>query len=236
MPAPTGLSDNGASGVARNAEGKLRPFRWLPWFARTVVARFTASVAQKRRFDSAPKAVKTSNRNCVQCGKRFDALKYDVEKGMGKYCSRDCYYQARAVSCREQMHSRSFGGKRPALGNLYVRSRWEANYAHYLNWLVKNSAIQKWEYEPDTFEFKGIKRGTRFYTPDFKVFNNNGSHEYHEVKGYMDAKSQTKLKRMRRYYPSEKLILIDRVPYREIADKVSRLIPEWESSPKRGRY
>jgi hypothetical protein len=119
-----------------------------------------------------------------------------------------------------------YGGYRKDLGH-YVRSRWEANIARYLKFLIKNNKIKKYEYEKDCFEFKKIKRGNRSYTPDFKITNNDGSIEYWEVKGYMDAQSKTKLKRMKKYYPDIKIILIQKKEYKEI-EKWSRLILEWE--------
>lgn len=119
------------------------------------------------------------------------------------------------------------GGRRASLGGLYVRSRWESNWAHYLNWLVAKGEITSWAYEVDTFEFERIKRGVRFYTPDFKVTNLNGSIEYHEVKGYMDQKSRTKLSRMARYHPTVTIVVIDRAAYRAVA-QWKALIPDWE--------
>ena len=119
-------------------------------------------------------------------------------------------------------------GKRADLDGLFVRSSWEANYARYLNWLVGLGEIAAWEYEPDTFWFDEIKRGTRSYTPDFKITNNDGTVDYHEVKGWMDQKSRTKLKRMAKYYPNVKVTLIDADAYYAIARDVSGFIPNWE--------
>lgn len=127
---------------------------------------------------------------------------------------------------------RSKSGKRADLDGLYVRSSWEANYCRYLNWLVEMCEIKSWEYEPDTFEFEKIKRGSRFYTPDFKIFENDGSVIYHEVKGWMDEKSATKLKRMAKYYPEIKIILIDKDAYYAIAEQVKNLIPYWETQKR----
>lgn len=118
-----------------------------------------------------------------------------------------------------------FGGKRN-----YFRSRWESNYGRYLQWLKKHGEIADWEHEPDTFWFEGIKRGCVSYLPDFKVTNNDGSIEYHEVKGYMDAKSKTKIKRMAKYHPDVKLVVIDKKPYKEIQRKVGRFVSGWERS------
>src|SRR5687768_3513242 len=83
----------------------------------------------------------------------------------------------------------------------YFRSRWEANYARYLEWLKTNGEIVSWTHEPKTFWFEKIKRGTRSYLPDFCVIEKNGKEVYYEVKGYMDSKSKTKIKRMAKYYP-----------------------------------
>jgi hypothetical protein len=119
-------------------------------------------------------------------------------------------------------------GKRGDLGGLYVRSAWEANYARYLNWLIQIGQIKDWDYEPDTFEFHKIKRGTRFYTPDFKITNTDGSIEYHEIKGWMDAKSNTQLKRMAKYYPDVKVKVIDADAYKALKRDVSNFILFWE--------
>lgn len=122
---------------------------------------------------------------------------------------------------------RANGGKRADLNDVYFRSAWEANYARYLNWLIGVGEIARWEFEPDTFEFP-VKRGSKFYTPDFKVFNPDGSVEYHEVKGYMDQRSATKLDRMRRHYPEIKVLLIDKGLYLALSRSVRMLIPGWE--------
>ena len=94
--------------------------------------------------------------------------------------------------------------------------------------------IFKWEYEPDTFWFEEIKRGTRSYTPDFKIWKTEGAkHHYEEVKGWFDQKSQTKMKRMARFYPEEKVIMIDQSVYAPIAKSIKAFIPGWESIEKR---
>jgi predicted nuclease of restriction endonuclease-like RecB superfamily len=120
------------------------------------------------------------------------------------------------------------GGKRMNVDGIYFRSSWEANYSRYLNWLISVGEIAKWEFEPDTFEFFKIKKGNRFYVPDFKVTNNDGSIEYHEVKGWMDPRSKTKLDRMNRYYHDVKIVLIDADAYHAIAKQMRNLIPNWE--------
>jgi hypothetical protein len=100
--------------------------------------------------------------------------------------------------------------------NYYFRSSWEVVYANYLEFLLNKKQIKKWEYEVDTFWFEKIRRGVRSYKPDFKITNLNGKVEYHEVKGWMDRKSATKIKRMALYYPDVKLVIIGKDEYKEI--------------------
>lgn len=123
---------------------------------------------------------------------------------------------------------RGRGGKRADLGGQFFRSSWEANYARYLNFLIKHGHVESWQFEPHTFEFVGIKRGSRFYTPDFLVVFKGGATEFHELKGYMDSRSLTKLKRMRKYHPGVKVVLIDKARYYGIQKSVAHLIKEWE--------
>ena len=53
--------------------------------------------------------------------------------------------------------------------------------------------------------------------------------EYHEVKGWMDQKSKTKLDRMARYFPDVKIKVIDGKFFKSIEkQKMCLLIPGWE--------
>lgn len=124
---------------------------------------------------------------------------------------------------------------------IYFRSGWEANYARYLEWLRARGQIAKWDYEPETFWFDGIKRGCVSYKPDFRVAENNGQVEYHEVKGWLDPQSKIKLKRMAKYHPDVKIRLIQRDWFVNNRDQLRRLIPDWETysykepAPVKGR-
>lgn len=119
-------------------------------------------------------------------------------------------------------------GSASDLGETHFRSSWERNYARYLNFLIKKGEIARWEFEKETFWFEGIKRGCVSYKPDFKVYNLNGTHEFHEVKGWMDDKSKTKIRRMKKYFPKIKLVVVDSASYKAIA-KFGRMFSEhWE--------
>lgn len=122
---------------------------------------------------------------------------------------------------------REIGGVRK-----YYRSRWEANYARYLVVLQENNAIASWLHEPTTFWFEAIKRGTRSYLPDFLVTSHDGAEVYHEVKGWMDDASKTKLKRMRIYYPKVVIKLIEKDEYMQIGKQYASQIPDWEYDAK----
>lgn len=122
----------------------------------------------------------------------------------------------------ENCYSRAKGGKRSDLNNQYFRSAWEANIARYFNYL----GIE-WQYEPKIFIFENITRGSVSYTPDFYLPKTD---EWIEVKGWMDGKSKTKLKRFEKQYPEEykKLKLIQEKEYNEIKKKMSMFIKNWE--------
>lgn len=119
-------------------------------------------------------------------------------------------------------YSRAKGGKRKDLDNIYFRSSWEANIARYYNYIGI-----KWEYEPKTFIFKDITYGSVSYTPDFYLPEED---KWIEVKGWMDGKSKTKLKRFKKQYPEEykKLELIQQKEYNEIKRKMCNIIKNWE--------
>lgn len=114
----------------------------------------------------------------------------------------------------------------------YYRSKWEANYARYLEWLKQKGEILDWKHEPDTFWFEGIKRGCMSYLPDFKVTEKYGAIAYHEVKGWMDDRSKTKIKRMAKYHPTVKLIVIDSKAYASIKKIMQPIIKDWETDSK----
>lgn len=127
----------------------------------------------------------------------------------------------------ENAFSRCKYGMRKDLG-IFFRSAWEANYARYLDFLQKNGQIISWEYEPKTFWFEKIQRGVRSYKPDFHVQVKGGVFEWHEVKGWMYPRAKTALKRFKKYYPQETLVLIDQKRYNGIARSVRGFIKGWE--------
>jgi hypothetical protein len=100
----------------------------------------------------------------------------------------------------------------------HFRSQYEVRWAQYLELLKMAGEIIDWEYEPRKFEFEDIRSGTVFYTPDFKVCHNDVvdekdwskkiPHIWHECKGHLTQKDITKFRRMAKYYPDERIILV----------------------------
>ncbi len=140
------------------------------------------------------------------------------------------------------------GGFRKDLG-IYVRSKMEANIARYYTYLKIN-----WFYEPREYKFEKIKRGTRYYKPDFYL--TAPVRLFIEVKGFFGTVDKTKLRRFKKYYPEEfarlKFIIPDKysrskangkmigflcddleinfndiISYKEI-EAYSKMIPGWE--------
>jgi hypothetical protein len=182
------------------------------------------------RFSAAANKAKLMKKRCQVCAKEILVRPVVHRYGFGKVCSPSCFsvYMAK----KAKPYGRGVGGKRADLNNRYFRSRWEANYARYLNLLVKLKVVATWEYEPATFRFEGVKRGTLSYTPDFYVHYLDGRNEYHEVKGYMDPKSKTRHRRMNKYFPHIVLRIIGHKEMKELALKFSAMLPMWEKGAK----
>jgi len=163
-------------------------------------------------------------------------------KEMPQYGSGWRSWQGKELTGVKTTKVRSHAGKRKDLGDIYFRSATEANYARYLN-----LAKIKWEFEPRTFYFEGVRRGNVSYTPDFYLPNED---RWIEIKGWLDGPSKTKLKRFKKYYPEEfaKLTVVLESPkdkdldalekigivriesFKEIRNKLSRVIKGWEGS------
>lgn len=97
------------------------------------------------------------------------------------------------------------------------RSGWEENFAYYLEWRKNRGEIKDWEYEPERIVWLGGS-----YLPDFKVWNNDGSYCFCEVKG----KSQgiRKFKRAQKEHKGIKFELWDRTAYMELKKKMGKIL------------
>jgi len=118
---------------------------------------------------------------------------------------------------------REVGGQK-----FFARSRWEANIARYFEFQKTHGKILAWKHEPKTFWFEKIKRGVRSYKPDFLITRPDGTEYYCEVKGWMDSRSRTTIKRMRIYFPEVTLDVIDAKRYRVLNQQCKNMIEGWE--------
>ncbi|HXJ61930.1 MAG TPA: hypothetical protein VNU68_35270 [Verrucomicrobiae bacterium] len=163
-------------------------------------------------------------------GKRHDWTIEEIAARTRKMQDTMMERYGKLVPDTDSQRSWKSGWREVAGRRVFFRSSWEANYGRYLQWLKEHSAIAEWEHEPQVFWFNKIKRGTRSYLPDFRVTELNGEIAYHEVKGWMDQRSRTKIKRMRIYHGKVKLIVIPRKTYKMIEGQVGRMIEGWEWS------
>lgn len=110
---------------------------------------------------------------------------------------------------------REIGGRR-----IYARSSWESNTAKWLNFLCETGALKSWAHEAKTYWFAGIKRGVVSYLPDFEIVELTGTLKVVETKGHLDARSITKLKRMKKYHPNVPIVLVGKASHQALADKI----------------
>lgn len=152
-----------------------------------------------------------------------DKVKFIDKQIEGKLKKYGTLVIGKRETCSWKCGWRKVGEKRK-----FFRSRWEANYSRYLEYLKQNKKIKDWDYETKLFLFKGIKKGVRAYLPDFEVKILPDNIEYHEVKGWYDDKSKQKIRRMKKYYPNVVLKLIREKEYKRIEKKYSNLLEGWE--------
>ena len=105
---------------------------------------------------------------------------------------------------------------------LYFRSKWEANYALYLQWLKEQGEIKDWDYEPQPFYEFPIKHGTTRYLPDFRITNKDGTFYLAEIKGFKQG--MVKIRRMTKYFPEIKIEIIDAKEYARLKRKVGKML------------
>ncbi len=101
-------------------------------------------------------------------------------------------------------------------------SSWEYEIAIRLDELKNKSFITDWEYEPERFIFKDVKRGIRSYLPDFKIIRNDGI-LYLEVKGWQMPNGMKRIAMFRERFQEKKLLIIDENEYKSIISQTDHL-------------
>jgi hypothetical protein len=121
-----------------------------------------------------------------------------------------------------------------------TRSKMEANWARFLQhhgyqlWTDKKDPPEgKWyRFEGRKFLFGELRGATSFYLTDFEVwpgyFDPTRPYELHEIKGYLDGPSKTKLNRMKKYYADVALELVTSPVFSQITKGYKTIIPHWE--------
>jgi uncharacterized Zn finger protein (UPF0148 family) len=101
--------------------------------------------------------------------------------------------------------ARTKKGKRKDVHPTYsFNSATEANFARILEFLEVD-----WKYEERAFTFTNYKTKPHVYIMDFEITGGRRGkkdgllHGFYEIKGYMDARSRNKLRRLKKNYPEE---------------------------------
>lgn len=145
---------------------------------------------------------------CSKCGKELFYMPDGYKMAMKVICM-ECGDKkskakktktVRTASCN---FARTKKGVRKDVHPTYnFKSATEANFARILTEL----GLQ-WKYEERSFVFNGYKTKPFVYIMDFEIIpasNIKGIPcQYIEVKGYMDARSRNKLRRLKKCYPEE---------------------------------
>ncbi len=97
------------------------------------------------------------------------------------------------------------------------RSGWEENFAYYLKWMKDRGEIKDWEYEPERIVWMGGS-----YLPDFKVWRNDGSYYFAEIKGH--PQGIRKFKRAQKERKGIKFELWDAAAYKELKKKMGKIL------------
>jgi len=91
-------------------------------------------------------------------------------------------------------------------------SNYEYDYALYLDYIYDNGKIAGWVRNTTKFgfseEIETRGRKQQAYRPDFIVFYKDGTYEIHEVKGWMNERSETVLAQFAKDYSGLKVVVI----------------------------
>lgn len=133
---------------------------------------------------------------CIQC--KINRVKTSCRK----YCSNNCVSKSfknnvefKLKTSKRMKESykngrKIYGGKtkwiltNTSVGEIYVQGSYEARVCKILDKWKNESKIKNWEYTKDRIKYIGIDNKEHFYLIDFKIFENDNSFWYLEVKGF----------------------------------------------------
>lgn len=88
-------------------------------------------------------------------------------------------------------------------------SNYEYDYALFLDYLYINGDIAGWVKNTTPFGFSvpveypnKAGRSQASHRPDFLIFNNDGTYEIHEVKGWLNEKAKAIMRQFQKDYPN----------------------------------
>jgi hypothetical protein len=150
------------------------------------------------------------NKICPQCNKKFEI---HYSKRNQKCCSISCASKLRggwinhnkvdwsAVNKKSYANGHNYvsGGttKWYDYNGIKVQGKYELRTCFILDKWKESGKIKTWEYTKDRIEYIGIDNKKHSYLLDFKVFENNGSFYYVEVKGKKVDNDELKWKAVR---------------------------------------
>ena len=110
-------------------------------------------------------------------------------------------------------------------------SNYEYNYALFLDYLYDNGEIAGWIKNTTLFgfseqvEYRGRKQ--KSYRPDFIVFMKDGRYEIHEVKGWINERSESVLKQFQKDYRDLTLKIITKDDILSLQNNFSEKLWGW---------
>jgi hypothetical protein len=124
-------------------------------------------------------------------------------------CGRSIKPKKKIRSTATANYARTKKGIRKDIHPTYsFRSATEANFARILQYHNID-----WKYEERAFTFDGYKTKPHVYIMDFEILKEAKKNKkdvaegltigFYEIKGYMDARSRNKLRRLKKCYPEE---------------------------------
>lgn len=88
------------------------------------------------------------------------------------------------------------------------RSDGERKLAIYFQHLKEQKYIRDWAFEQTRFTFPDETRGAKQFLVDFDILNMDHTFEYWEYKGWLRGSDVTKFRRVAKYRPEAKLVLV----------------------------
>ena len=111
-------------------------------------------------------------------------------------------------------------------GKVYhFRSKFECQWAKYLQFLKDKKQIHDWQYEPYRIYFQNCTRGPYSYLLDFLITENSGATLWQECKGELDSDAASKFRLMAEQRPQERIELVmQRIPKKgNAANRLDRI-------------